>query len=110
MPNLFSSSHKEPEPEILEEDKMLAIMAYVPFLCLVPFLRRDRSSFVSSHVYLGMSLFVIEIFAVILRFLPAVWDLILFLCVVGAIAGILHVVRGRPFTLPYLSDWLTRRP
>ena len=98
----------QPE-DTTEDEKLMAILAYVPVLCLIPFLRTDRSEFVSGHVRLGMTLFVIEIFALILRYLRVVWDLVIFLCIIGALAGIFHVVRGRRFELPYLSNLLSRK-
>jgi|OpeIllAssembly_1097287.scaffolds.fasta_scaffold3422214_1 uncharacterized membrane protein len=105
---LFDSSESEPEATS-EEEKLLAILAYVPVLCLIPFTRTDRTEFVTGHVRLGMTLFVIEIFALILRYMRVVWDLVILLCIIGALAGIFHVVRGRRFTLPYLSDLLSRK-
>ena len=95
--------------EISEDDKLLALLAYVPVLCLLPFMRPDRSEFVSGHVRLGMSLFVIEVFALILRYLRVIWDVVILLCIIGAIAGIIHVVQGRRFSLPYLSDLFARK-
>lgn len=98
-----------PATEVTEDEKLMAILAYVPFLCLIPFMRHDRTEFVSGHVRLGVTLFVIEIFALILRYLRVVWDLVILLCIIGALAGIVHVVRGRRFFLPYLSDLLSRK-
>ena len=92
-----------------EDEKLMAILAYVPVLCLIPFMRTERSDFVSGHVRLGVTLFVIEIFALILRYLRVVWDLVILLCIIGALAGIFHVVRGRRFDLPYLSNLLSRK-
>jgi hypothetical protein len=97
-----------PQPEPSEDEKLLAIIAYVPILCLLPFMKTDRSEFVSAHVRLGMALFVIEVFAMILRF-HFIWDGVIFLCILAALAGIYHVVVGRPFSLPFLSDIFTRR-
>jgi uncharacterized membrane protein len=98
-----------PETDISEDDKLLAILAYVPGLCLLPFLRTDRSEFVSAHVRLGMTLFAVEVFAIILRYLRVVWDIVLFLCVIAALVGIYHVVRGRLYFLPYLSDLFSKK-
>ncbi len=98
-----------PAAEVTEDEKLMAILAYVPVLCLIPFMRQDRTEFVSGHVRLGVTLFVIEIFALILRYLRVVWDLVILLCIIGALAGIVHVVRGRRFFLPYLSDLLSRK-
>ncbi|MFZ5434566.1 MAG: hypothetical protein ACOZB3_12435 [Calditrichota bacterium] len=104
-----SQTPNNPETDIPEDEKLMAILAYVPFLCLIPFTRTDRTPFISGHIRIGLLLFVVEIFAVILRFLPAVWDVIIFLCVVAALAGIFHVVRGQSFSIPYLSDFFTRK-
>jgi hypothetical protein len=108
MNDLHPPDNRQPE-DVTEDEKLLAILAYVPVLCLIPFVRTDRSEFVSAHVRLGMTLFVIEVFALILRYLRVVWDVIILLCVVGALAGIIHVMRGRPFSLPYLSDLFSRK-
>ena len=108
MHDSFPPDDRQPK-DITDDEKLLAILAYVPVLCLIPFVRTDRSEFVSAHVRLGMTLFVIEVFALILRYLRVVWDVIILLCVVGALAGIIHVVRGRPFSLPYLSDLFSRK-
>lgn len=99
----------QPAEEINEDDKLLALLAYVPVLCLLPFLRTDRSEWVSKHVRLGMTFFVIEVFALIFRYLRVIWDVVLLLCIVGAIIGIVHVVKGRILIVPYLSDLFTRK-
>ena len=97
------------DQEIGEEDKLLAVLAYVPFLCLIPFVRPDRGAFVTGHVQIGLILFVAEIFAVILRYLPVVWDVVIFVCVILALVGIFRVARGRAFSLPVISEWLQRK-
>ena len=107
--NLNDPQVTAPPVEVTEDEKLMAILAYVPVLCLIPFTRPDRSEFVSGHVRLGVTLFVIEIFALILRYLRVVWDLVILLCIIGALAGIFHVVRGRQFFLPYLSNLLSRK-
>jgi hypothetical protein len=101
-----TTPQEEPAPQ--DDEKMLAVLAYVPILCLLPYTRKDRSAFVSAHVQLGMTLFLIEIIAVILRF-RFFWDLILLLCVIAALVGIFHVIQGRNFYLPYLSDLFSRK-
>ncbi|MBU0508504.1 hypothetical protein KKH27_06695 [bacterium] len=107
MPN-HSEPSPQPQTEIPEEDKLLAVLAYVPVLCLIPFVRTDRSPFVTGHIRLGILLFVAEVFALILRYLPAVWDVVIFICVIIALVGIVHVVRGQTFSLPFVSEWFGR--
>jgi uncharacterized membrane protein len=103
------STPPPPESDIPEDDRLLAILAYVPLLCLIPFMKTDRSDFVTGHVRLGVTLFVIEVFALILRYLRVVWDVIILLCVIAALAGIVNVVRGRKFSIPYISDIFSRK-
>jgi len=98
----------ERQPVYSEDDKLLAILAYVPVICLLPFMKQDKSEFVAGHVRLGMTLFVIEIFALILRF-HVIWDGVIFLCVLAAIAGIYHVVQGKSFFIPFVSDLFSRK-
>ena len=96
------------EPVLQDDEKIMAVIAYVPVLCLLPYTRKDRSEFVSTHVKLGMTLFVIEIIAVILRF-RFIWDLILLGCVIVALVGIFHVIQGKGFYVPFLSDLFSRK-
>ena len=106
-----SEQPSPPEEDILlpDEDKIMAVLAYVPVLCLVPYLNKDRSSFVSGHVNLGMTLFIVEIFALILRF-RFIWDTILLLCIAAALIGVYHVVQGRGLYIPFLSDLFSKKP
>jgi uncharacterized membrane protein len=109
MPEPTFPTPQPPQTDVSEDEKLLAVLSYVPILCLIPYLRTDRSEFVSAHVRLGMTLFVIEIFALILRYLRVVWDVIILLCVIAALAGIVNGVRGRLFSLPYLSDLFSKK-
>ncbi|HEY3294307.1 MAG TPA: hypothetical protein VGL38_02610 [bacterium] len=109
MPEPTFPPPEQPSANVSEDDKLLAVLSYVPILCLIPYLRTDRSAFVSAHVRLGMTLFVIEIFALILRYLRVVWDVIILLCVIAALVGIANGVRGRLFSLPYLSDLFSKK-
>ncbi len=94
--------------EVSEDEKLLAVLAYVPFICLVPFFKRHESAFVQGHVRLGMSLFFVELLALLLRF-RFIWDLVLFFCIVIAGLGILNVFKGKGFFVPFLSDLFSRR-
>ncbi|MBK6766972.1 MAG: hypothetical protein IPG71_11905 [bacterium] len=96
------------EQEISEDEKLLAVLAYVPFVCFVAFFKRDESAFVAGHVRLGMALFFIEVLAMLLRF-RFIWDLVLFFCIVLAGLGIMNVFRGRGFFVPFLSDLFSRK-
>ena len=103
-----SHPHDKEPYEISEDEKLLAVLAYVPFVCFVPFFKRDESAFVQAHVRLGMALFFVEVAALLLRF-RFIWDLVLFFCIVLAALGIMNVFKGRGFFVPFLSDMFSRK-
>ncbi len=93
---------------VSEDEKLLAVLAYIPLVCFVPFFKRHESAFVHGHVRLGMALFFVEVLALLLRF-KFIWDLVLFFCIVLAALGIMNVFKGRGFFVPYLSDLFSRK-
>ena len=97
-----------PNEEIGEDEKILSVMAYIPILCLIPLLQRQRSAFVASHARLGFALFLVEVLAVLLR-LRIIWDAVIFLCFCLALVGIYMVLRGKTYSLPFLSDLFEKR-
>ncbi|MFH1010197.1 MAG: hypothetical protein V1784_03050 [bacterium] len=97
-----------PEQGISEDEKILSVMAYIPVVCLIPLMQRERSPFVASHARLGFVLFLVELMAVLLR-LRIIWDAVIFLCVCLALIGIYRVLKGRDYHLPFLSDLFHKR-
>jgi uncharacterized membrane protein len=61
-----------PEAELEDLDRLLAAAAYVPVVCLTALIVRRREEFVAFHARQGLALFVLEILAAMLFFLPAV--------------------------------------
>ena len=108
----MSEESQTPPPseqyDISEDEKLLAVLAYVPVVCFVPFFKREESSFVHGHVRLGMALFFIEVVALLLR-LRFIWDLVLFFCIVLAGLGIMNVFKGSGFFGPCLYDLFRRK-
>jgi len=52
--------------EEIEEGKSAAILAYIPFACLVPLLKWRDNRFVWGHAKQGLALFVVELIAIFL--------------------------------------------
>ncbi len=108
MSEEFQTPPPSEQYDISEDEKLLAVLAYVPVVCFVPFFKREESAFVHGHVRLGMALFFIEVVALLLRF-RFIWDLVLFFCIVLAALGIMNVFKGRGFFVPFLSDLFSRK-
>ncbi len=104
MPQPLSSDPSPQSSEKIDEDeKILAIMSYIPVICLIPVMQKERSVFVANHARLGFALFLVEILALLLR-LRIIWDILIFLCICLALLGIFMVLKGKSYSVPFLSD------
>ncbi len=103
-----TDSPVQPDEKIGEDEKILAVLAYIPIICLIPLLQKQHSDFVARHARLGFALFLVEILALLLRF-RIIWDIVLFLCICFALFGIYKVLRGKTHDIPFLSDFFEKR-
>lgn len=90
-----------------EDRRMMAIMAYVPFLCFLPLIKMKDDSYAYFHARQGLILFFIEIIAFIFSF-PHIsqlfWVAIIIACIGSAVAGIMFAVQGKMHRLPIIGD------
>lgn len=90
-----------------EDRRMMAIMAYVPFLCFLPLIKMKDDSYAYFHARQGLILFFIEIIAFIFSF-PHIsqlfWVAIIIACIGSAVAGIMFAVQGKTHRLPIIGD------
>lgn len=112
MPNEpLSSSQDSAEEREIEEGRAAALMAYVPFMCFVPLLKMRNNRFALRHGKQGLVLFLLEIIALIF-YLPFVsqhfWAFVLILSLLASFYGILQVLQGRDWKIPYLGDLAER--
>lgn len=70
MPRSPSEELSEEEPG--QEEVFLAVLAYVPVLCLLPTLSRSESRFARAHGRQGVVLFLAELLTGMVAFVPAV--------------------------------------
>jgi uncharacterized membrane protein len=108
------------EPEIVydsrdvEDNKVMAILAYIWILFLVPLLAAKDSRFARYHAYQGVALFIAWVLVnVITRLLPANlsglgWIASLGLLVL-AVIGIMNAFQGRAKPLPLIGHFLIPR-
>jgi uncharacterized membrane protein len=107
LPPVYVAPEADSEERMLEEGKIPAMLAYVPFLCFYAlFLKRDNP-YAYHHGRQGLILFIAELIAIALRW-DLLWNLILIFCGAVAIWGITTAFRGQQFRLPILSDLLDR--
>ena len=89
-------------PSDVEDGKFLAILAYIPFLCLIPYFESQdgNNTFVREHSKQGMVLFFIEMVAV-LAFL--LWKAIIFIALAFSLASIIFVILGKYWSIPLID-------
>jgi len=97
---LFASCESFDRDEI-EEGRGLALLAYVPFFCFIPFIQgRSANRFAYEHGKQGVLLFIFEIIALLGAFF---WKAALFLAAVVAIVGMVYVIDGKLWRIPWIG-------
>lgn len=98
-------------PEEIEEGKSAAILAYIPFLCLIPLVKWRENRFAYDHARQGTALFLIELVAAVLL-IPGLAlllvKLVLTAAIIVAIIGLIYVMQGQSFKIPYIGEWADR--
>ena len=107
-PEVARSTPKE-DPSMVEEERIAAILSYIPFLCFIPLvnIHWKESKEARFHARQGIMLFLIELIAVLML----VDDLARFVfraVLVGAaalsVAGVYFALQGKKYRLPFVSD------
>jgi len=95
------------EAQEIEEGKAAALLAYIPFMCFVPLLKMRHNSFALRHGKQGLVLFMVEMLALIF-YLPFIsqhfWAFVLILALLASFYGVLQVLQGRDWKVPFLGD------
>lgn len=87
------------------EGKVFAILAYLPFLCIIPLLLKKDNDFVLSHGKQGLVIFVAEIGVFILSIVFAwIFRIGMFILLTLSFIGIIAVLKGRYIDLPVISE------
>ncbi len=98
----FTSSEPFDEDEI-DEGRGLAILAYVPFFCFIPYIQgKNTNRFAFEHGKQGVLLFLLE---VIVLLCALFWKAALFLAAVVAIVGIVYAIQGRFLKIPWIGSF-----
>ena len=104
-------TEKPSEEQEIEEGRAAALLAYVPFMCFVPLLKMRQNRFALRHGKQGLILLLVEILALIF-YLPFVsqhfWAFVLILALLASFYGILQVLQGRDWKLPFLGNLADR--
>jgi uncharacterized membrane protein len=110
IPDLNESVDTEAGPEWnidQDEGTIASILAYIPFLCLIPLLQMRNNEKARFHSRQGLILFLFEILAGILL-IPGlsgfIWKAVLILALGASAAGIIFGIQGKDYKLPIIGD------
>ena len=91
----------------LEESRLAALIAYVPFLCFIPLLNMRENKAALFHARQGVILFLIELAAAVFL-IDGISDFFFKAILVAAVAlsaaGIYSALQGKKFRLPVIGD------
>ncbi len=98
------------EDEDVEQNKFFAVIAYISVLCFVPLLFKKSSHYAVFHGKQGLILFIWEVGALVVKFIPVIgwilWFVSAVACFVLAVLGMIYAYLGIPWRLPaFLGDW-----
>jgi uncharacterized membrane protein len=83
---------------------ILAAIAYLPLLCLVPLFFNREDPFIQKHAKQGFVLFLIDLMAMLLM-LDAIWYLVIFASVSIALVGAIGIVLKGEIKIPFLAEF-----
>ncbi len=95
-----------------QEELFLAVLAYIPVFCLLPSLSRTDSEFARSHGRQGTVIFLLEIGAGMVSFLPVIGFYagsgLLAACLIVSALGVRQVIQGKIWKLPFIGPMADR--
>jgi len=95
---------KKTQTDDIESNKVVAALAYVWILCLVPlFLKRD-SKYCQFHAKQGLILFIIEIVGWLVFWIPFIGWLLFIIVLILAVLGLVNALQGNYWKLPIIGD------
>lgn len=95
------------DEELEEADLQLAFLAYLPVICLVSVIAKRREDFVSFHASQGLALFLIEMSAGMLFFIPVIGPVlalvVVLACLAAAVLAMRNVRRRGRWAIPMIG-------
>lgn len=96
---------KDTKKKDVEENKMMAVLAYIWILFLVPMLLKKNSKFCQFHAKQGLVIFIIWIVGSLVFWIPIFGQALLLILLVIDIIAIIKAYSGEWWEIPYVYDW-----
>jgi uncharacterized membrane protein len=103
--NNNQNQNQPPLNNDVESNKVTAALSYFWILCLVPLLAKKDSKFAQFHAKQGLVLFIIDIIASVVIFIPVFGQLLMIALLVVSVIGIIKALNGEWYKMPYIYEW-----
>ncbi len=96
--------------KVTQEEKAMAVLAYLWILVLIPLLIKKDSDFCRFHVKQGLVLFLASLGVMVLGMIPLLgWLIILpfgwLIITILSILGIINALQGKKWEMPYVGKY-----
>ena len=88
----------------VEENKVVAAIGYIWILCFIPLLLKRDSKFARFHGKQGLILFVVDVVAAFLIWIPVLGWILWILLVLASLFGLLRALSGKWSKLPVIGQ------
>ena len=89
----------------ISDNKVMAVLAYLSILVLIPLFAAKDSKFARYHTNQGLILFIVDIIVSALTFIPVIGWLLSLATLVLTIIGIVNAAQGKAKELPLIGKF-----
>lgn len=96
------------DPEDVQKNKVMAVLAYIGILVIIPILCAKDSKFAKFHANQGLILFILALVCGALakiKIIGWIFGIIGFVVFILAIIGIVYAIQGKAKELPVVGNW-----
>lgn len=96
------------DPEDVQKNKLMAVLAYIGILVIIPIICAKDSKFAKFHANQGLILCILEIICSALcglKLIGWIFRLLGVVAVVMAVIGIVYAIQGKAKELPVIGNW-----
>lgn len=102
-PKMASKMHFDPKD--VEENKLLAAIAYLWILCFVPLLLKKDSKFAYEHGKQGLVMFIVGLLGMFIFWIPLIGWLLWLGVVILNIVAIIKALQGEFWEIPLFGQF-----
>lgn len=102
-PKMASKMHFDPKD--VEENKLLAAIAYLWILCFVPLLLKKDSKFAYEHGKQGLVMFIVGLLGMFVFWIPLIGWLLWLVVVILNIVAIIKALQGEFWEIPLFGQF-----